>query len=595
LLGDGALFIIEDYFLMVRTMDQPRTRLVSWISAFVCVALTFSGAVVAKARVAELADGGMVATRSSWASQVGADILSQGGNAVDAAVAVGFAMAVTYPSAGNLGGGGFMVIHLADGTVITNDHREKAPSAASRDMFLDENGDVIKELSLHSHLAAGVPGSVAGLLDVLEKHGTMTRAQIIQPAIDLAAKGIVLDRDMAEGFARRAEAFAKYPASAAVFTHGGKPYQIGDRWVQKDLAATLRRIKDKGRAGFYQGKTADLLVAEMQRGGGLISHQDLLDYRSVWREPIRGTYRGHEIISMPPPSSGGVLLVQMLNMLEAHDLATMGYGSAQAIHMMIEAERRAYADRAQHLGDMDFYPVPIQQLIDKKYAKARFADFDPAKAGKSEDIESGQLAPESMETTHASVMDAQGNAVSYTTTLNLSYGSKIVVSGAGFLLNNEMDDFSAKENTANYYGVIGRQANAIEPGKRMLSSMTPTIVLKDGVPMLVTGSPGGSTIITTTMQVILNVIDHQMSLSDAVSSPRFHHQWVPDRVLVEPFALSPDTRKVLEAKGHKQLLDLGTRFSLGDANSVLRTERGFEGMADPRNAGTAMGVFKSAP
>ena len=545
--------------------------------------------------ISSAAGSAVVVTAHPLATVAARTMLMKGGNAVDAAVAVGFAMAVTYPSAGNLGGGGFMVIHLADGTVITNDHREKAPSAASRDMFLDENGDVIKELSLHSHLAAGVPGSVAGLLDVLEKHGTMTRAQIIQPAIDLAAKGIVLDRDMAEGFARRAEAFAKYPASAAVFTHDGKLYQIGDRWVQKDLAAALRRIKDKGRAGFYQGKTADLLVAEMQRGGGLISHQDLLDYRSVWREPIRGTYRGHDIISMPPPSSGGVLLVQMLNMLEAHDLAAMGYASAQAIHTMIEAERRAYADRAQHLGDMDFYPVPIQQLIDKKYAKARFADFDPAKAGKSEDIESGQLAPESMETTHASVMDAQGNAVSYTTTLNLSYGSKIVVSGAGFLLNNEMDDFSAKENTANYYGVIGRQANAIEPGKRMLSSMTPTIVLKDGVPMLVTGSPGGSTIITTTMQVILNVIDHQMSLSDAVSSPRFHHQWVPDRVLVEPFALSPDTRKVLEAKGHKQLLDLGTRFSLGDANSVLRTDRGFEGMADPRNAGTAMGVFKSAP
>ena len=577
---------------MVRTMDQPRTRLVSWISAFVCVALTFSGAVVAKARVAELADGGMVATRSSWASQVGADILSRGGNAVDAAVAVGFAMAVTYPSAGNLGGGGFMVIHLADGTVITNDHREKAPSAASRDMFLDENGDVIKELSLHSHLAAGVPGSVAGLLDVLEKHGTMTRAQIIQPAIDLAAKGIVLDRDMAEGFARRAEAFAKYPASAAIFTHDGKPYQIGDRWVQKDLAATLRRIKDKGRAGFYQGKTADLLVAEMQRGGGLISHQDLLDYRSVWREPIRGTYRGHEIISMPPPSSGGVLLVQMLNMLEAHDLAAMGYGSAQAIHTIVEVERRAYADRAQHLGDMDFYPVPIGQLTDKEYAKARFADFDPAKAGLSEDIEAGQLPFESMETTHASVMDAKGNAVAYTTTLNLSYGSKIVVAGAGFLLNNEMDDFSVKENVANYYGVIGREANSIEAGKRMLSSMTPTIVVKDGAPMLVTGSPGGSTIITTTMQVILNVIDHQMSLSDAVSSPRFHHQWLPDRVLVEPFALSPDTRVVLESMGHGQLLDLGTRFALGDANSVLRTERGYEGMADPRNAGTAVGVAK---
>ena len=411
-------------------------------TALLSLTVVFSSAVWAKARVAELADGGMVATRSSWASQIGADILSQGGNAVDAAVAVGFGLAVSYPSAGNLGGGGFMVIRLADGTVITNDHREKAPGSASKDMFLDENGDVVKGLSTRSHLAAGVPGSVAGLLDVLEKYGTMKRAQVMQPAIELAAKGIVLDRDLAESFARRGQAFAMYPASAAVFSKETGPYQVGDLWQQPDLAASLERIKKQGKSGFYQGKTADLLVAEMQRGGGLISHEDLRSYRSVWREPIRGTYRGHEIVSMPPPSSGGVLLVQMLNMLEAQDLAAMGYGSAQAIHTIIEAERRAYADRAQHLGDMDFYPVPIARLTDKKYAKARFADFDSAKAGRSEEIEAGQLPPESMETTHASVMDAKGNAVAYTTTLNLSYGSKIVVAGAGFSLNTEKDNLS---------------------------------------------------------------------------------------------------------------------------------------------------------
>ena len=555
--------------------------------------LLLSGSAIAKARVAELADGGMVATRSAWASQIGADILAEGGNAVDAAVAVGFALAVSYPSAGNIGGGGFMVIALSDGTVVTNDHREKAPGAATRNMFLDAKGQVIKGLSTKSHLAAGVPGSVAGLLDVLEKYGTMTRAQVIQPAIDLAAKGIVLDRDLAEGFARRAGVFASYPASAKVFSNGDKPYEIADRWKQVDLASTLERIKAKGKAGFYEGETADLLVAEMQRGGGLISHEDLRNYQSVWREPIMGTYRGYEIASMPPPSSGGILLVQMLNMLENYDLEAMGYGSAESIHTIIEAERRAYADRAQHLGDIDFYPVPVSQLTDKAYAKERFDDFNPDEAGVSADVDAGQLPAESMETTHASVMDAQGNAVAYTTTLNLSYGNKIVVPGGGFLLNNEMDDFSVKENVANYFGVIGREANSIVPGKRMLSSMTPTVVLQDGKPILVTGSPGGSTIITTTMQVILNVIDHKMSLSDAVSSPRFHHQWLPTRVIAEPFALSPDTRAVLEAKGHEELIQLTSAFELGDANSVMRTEQGYEGMADPRNAGTAVGVAKT--
>jgi gamma-glutamyltranspeptidase/glutathione hydrolase len=539
---------------------------------------------------AEISDGGMVASRSAWASQVGAKILDQGGNAIDAAVAVGFALAVTYPSAGNLGGGGFMVIHLNDGTVITNDHREKAPAAATKDMFLDSSGEVAKQLSTRSHLAVGVPGSVAGLLSVLDKYGTMTRAQVIQPAIDLANKGILLDRDLAENFAKREKDFAPYAASRAIFSKNGKPYQIGDLWVQSDLAQTLVRIRDNGRAGFYQGRTADLIIAEMVAGNGLITHQDLKDYQPRWRQPIRGTYKGYEIVSMPPPSSGGILLVQMLNMLEDYDLGKMGFASSAAVHHMIEAQRRAYADRAQHLGDADFYPVPQQQLISKAYARKRFADFNPSQASQSENIESGNVPYESLETTHASVMDAMGNAVSYTTTLNLSYGAKMIASGTGVLLNNEMDDFSAKENTPNFYGLIGRRANAIEPGKRMLSSMTPTIVRKDGKPILVTGSPGGSTIITTTLQVILNVIEHEMSLSDAVSSPRFHHQWLPERILYETFAISPDARLALEGMGHNQLVPMPGGYALGDANSVMQAERGIAGMADPRNTGTAVGA-----
>lgn len=536
-------------------------------------------------------DSGMVASRSALASAVGAQILADGGNAIDAAVGVGFAMAVTYPSAGNIGGGGFMVIHLADGTVIANDHRERAPSTASKDMFLDDEGQLVKGLSTASHLAVGVPGTVAGLLDVLERYGRLDRKRVMQPAIDLAANGFVLDRDLADQFARRQEAFAQYPASAAVFSKDSEPYKMGDRFVQTDLANTLQRIQKLGKAGFYQGTTADLLVAEMRRGGGLISHQDLLDYRSSWREPIRGTYRDHEIVSMPPPSSGGILLVQMLNMLEPYDIASMGYGSAQSIHLMIEAERRAYADRAEHLGDSDFYPVPINELISKDYARKRFANFDPKRASISADIGAGDIPYESPETTHASVMDKEGNAVAYTTTLNLSYGAKMVVSGAGFLLNNEMDDFSAKENSPNAFGLIGRRANAIEPGKRMLSSMTPTIVRKHGKPVLVTGSPGGSTIITTTLQVVLNVIDHGMSLSDAVSSPRFHHQWQPDRVMHETYAFSPDTKALLQSMGHKQLIAIPAFYGsgIGDANSVMKNAQGLHGMADPRNAGAAIG------
>ena len=550
-----------------------------------------SSSTFAVAPKAEISSQGMVASRSKWASQVGADILAEGGNAVDAAVAVGFALAVTYPSAGNLGGGGFMVIYLKDGTVVTNDHREKAPLAADRDMYLDEDGNVVKGLSTKTHLAVGVPGTVAGLIDVLEKYGTKSLAQVIQPAIELAEKGIVLDRDLAGQFQRRQKDFEAYPASLAVFTNNGTVYKVGDRFVQKDLAKTLKRIKRHGRAGFYAGKTADLLVADMQANKGLITREDLRQYASVWRQPIKGTYRGHDVYSMPPPSSGGVLLVQMLNMLEGHDMASLGYGSAARAHLMIEAQRRAYADRAEYLGDPDFYPVPVAKLTSKSYAKERFADFDANKADVSSDIAPGEILIESPETTHASVMDAEGNAVSYTTTLNLSYGSKIVAAGTGVLLNNEMDDFSAKANTPNFYGLLGRKANEIAPSKRMLSSMTPTIVAKDGKALLVTGSPGGSTIITTTLQVVVNVIDHNMNLSDAVASPRVHHQWQPDRIVHEPFAFSPDTLTRLTQLGHKNLFPIPSFLGrgIGDANSVMLVPEGIAGMADPRNAGAAIG------
>ncbi len=559
-------------------------------AAWLLVVAVLAGSVHAIAPEAEFSAGGMVASRSKVASEVGADILARGGNAVDAAVAVGFALAVTYPSAGNLGGGGFMVIRMADGTVAANDHREKAPLAATRDMYLDADGNVVPELSTHSHLAVGVPGSVAGLLDVLEKYGTMSRREVIAPAERLARQGFELDLDTARSFERRMPEFARYEASAAIFSNNGSPFARGDVFRQKDLGQALSRIKRSGRDGFYKGRTADLIVAEMERGGGLITHEDLAGYESVWRQPVLGSYRGHDIISMPPPSSGGVLVVQMLNMLEAYDVAAMGYGSARLVHHMVEAERRAYADRAEHLGDPDFYDVPVERLINKAYARQRFADFNPLAASSSADIAPGKaVPPESPDTTHASVIDKDGNAVSYTTTLNLSYGSKIVAAGTGVLLNNEMDDFSAKPDTPNFYGLLGREANAIAPGKRMLSSMTPTIVAKDGKALLVTGSPGGSTIITTTLQVIVNVVDHGMDLSDAVSSARFHHQWQPDRVIVEQRGFSPDTRQRLEALGHTNIVEMPFGRGIGDANSVMAVEGGFAGMADPRNAGGAAG------
>ncbi len=529
----------------------------------------------------------MVSSRSDIASEVGSEIMAQGGNAIDAAVATGFALAVTYPSAGNLGGGGFMVIQLADGDVLALDYREKAPADAYRDMFLDEEGNVDRRLALNSHQSSGVPGSVAGMLEALSRYGTMSPAQVIAPAIRLAENGFILNEDLSSQFRGNFNSFRNYPASLAAFSYDGIPYASGDLWRQPDLAKTLKAISEQGRDGFYKGPVADLIVSDMRANDGLISHADLESYEAVWRSPVHGTYRGYDIWSMPAPSSGGILLVQMLNMLEPYAIGDLGWGSSETLHLMIEAQRRAYADRAEYLGDPDFVEVPAATLISKDYAKRRFANFDPAYASHSEEISAGAWPEESPQTTHYSVMDAMGNAVAVTTTLNRSYGNKIVVPGAGFLLNNEMDDFSSKADIPNSYGLIGRIANEIQPGKRMLSSMTPTIVSRDGTPVLLTGSPGGSTIINTVLQVVINFIDHKMSVDRAVSSPRIHHQWLPDVVRYETGAMSEAVEAELQAMGHKGLI--GSPFPIGDANSIGYGNGLLEGVSDPRNEGGVAG------
>jgi gamma-glutamyltranspeptidase/glutathione hydrolase len=533
---------------------------------------------------------GVVTSRSALASEVGVDIMIAGGNAIDAAVATGFALAVTYPSAGNVGGGGFAVIRLADGTIRTLDSRERAPATAHKDMFLDEDGNVIPGLSTRTRAASGVPGTVDGLLMLLDAYGTMSREQVLRPAIRLAEDGFPLTEDLAQQFARVLDQMRDFPASMAKFSKNGAPYQAGDIWKQPDLARTLKLIAEKGRDGFYKGETAEKIAAEMEKGLGLITEEDLANYHSVWREPVTGEYRGYKIWGMPPPSSGGALIVQMLNMIEPFGLRGMGWGSPGAIHLMVEAERRAYADRTQHLGDPDYYDVPLAMLTSKEYARKRFSDFDPKRASDSREIGAGSWPEESPQTTHFSVLDKWGNGVALTTTLNSSYGNKIVVEGTGILLNNEMDDFAAKRNVANQFGLLGREANAIEPGKRMLSSMSPTIVTKEGKPFLLTGSPGGSTIITTTLQVIVNVIDHQMPIDEAVAAPRFHHQWMPDAIWHGPGGIPEETVPVLEKMGHK---NISQRFAggIGDANSILFDQKTGKiyGMKDPRSPGGAVG------
>jgi len=532
---------------------------------------------------------GMVVSAEAHASQVGVDILKQGGNAVDAAVAVGFALAVTFPQAGNIGGGGFMVIRMADGRTATIDFREKAPQQAHRDMYLDSTGAVDAERSLVGHLSAGVPGSVAGLLHALEKYGTKSRREAMAPAVRLAEKGFEVSHRFAQWLKADSASLVKYAETKRIFTRHGHPFKEGERLVQKDLGATLRRIQNDDTDGFYKGKTADLIVEEMKRGNGLISHDDLRSYRAVERPPVIGTYRGYELISMGPPSSGGIVLIQMLNLLEAYDLGRRGPGSSWNITRMTESMKLAYADRAEYLGDPDFFPVPEEWLVSKEYARERRALIDTMQATPSLRIRHG-VAParESEETTHYSVVDRWGNAVSVTTTINSWFGSYVTVKGAGFLLNNEMDDFSAKPGVPNQYGLIGGEANAIAPQKRMLSAMTPTIILRDKHPWIVTGSPGGSTIITTILQVITNVIDYKMNIQEAIDAPRIHHQWLPDTLVYERHALVHDVREHLATRGYNVKERHGTQ---GRAEGILiDRERGIIfGATDPRGYGAAIG------
>ena len=540
-------------------------------------------------------ENGMVVSTSREASLVGIEILKKGGNAVDAACAIGFALAVTSSSNGNIGGGGFMVARMADGTTFTLDYREKAPLASHRDMFLDSKGQVIDDMSLRTRASSGVPGSVDGLLKAWKDYGSgnLSFKQIIAPSIALAERGFNLSYYEAKRFNDNKNLFLKNKAASKIFIRKDrKPWRAGDRLIQKDLSKTLKRISLKGRDGFYHGKTADLIVAEMNKGNGLITHDDLLNYQSKYREPIIGSFNGCEIITMSLPSSGGVILIEMLNMLENFSLADLGWNTSDYIHILTEVERRAYADRAEHLGDSDYWDSPISMLISKQYAKDRMNNFFMDKATPSKDIFAGDASDyESSETTHYSVIDSDGNAVSVTTTINIGYGSGIVVEGAGFFLNNEMDDFSVKAGVPNYFGLVGNDANAIEPGKRPLSSMTPTIVLKKNKPFIILGSPGGSRIITTVLQTILNVTIHNMSIQEAVFAPRVHSQWLPDVIMVEPRSINKDVRKLLKQKGHKispYIIYSGMEM-IGEMNAILINEIGYFGGADKRGENTAIG------
>jgi gamma-glutamyltranspeptidase / glutathione hydrolase len=529
----------------------------------------------------------MVVSAHPLASEVGVDILRRGGNAMDAAVAVQFALAVVYPDAGNIGGGGFLVLRQQDGSVDALDYREKAPAAAHRDMYLDAQGNVVTELSFKGHLAAGVPGTVDGMVQAHERYGSMPWAELVQPAVELAAKGFPLTRKEAKKLNEQRKDFIQHNTERPVFILKDR-WRAGDTLRLADLAQALERIRDHGRAGFYEGETANLLVAEMKRGGGIISKTDLTNYRSVWRRPLTGQIGDLHVISMPPPSSGGIALVQLLRIAEDYPLKDWGWNATQTAHLMVEAERRVYADRARHLGDPDFYDVPVAGLLDTAYIRSRMHGVSLQRATDSDAVSAGVPAPvESPNTTHYSIVDQQGNAVSVTTTLNSSFGSKVFVAGAGFLLNNEMDDFSVKPGHPNSYGLVGGEANAIAPGKRMLSSMTPTILERDGQLYMVIGSMGGSTIITTVYQIILNVTVHGMPMQGAVNAGRFHHQWRPDWILTEWGALGFGTGLKMWWRGHRIAPKTG---GIDRAAGILVLPDGrLEGGADPRGDDVAAG------
>ncbi|WP_298278486.1 gamma-glutamyltransferase [uncultured Bradyrhizobium sp.] len=531
------------------------------------------------------AENGMVVAQEKLAARVGADILRQGGNAVDAAVATGFAMAVTYPRAGNIGGGGFMVIHLAGRNEdIAIDYRETAPQAATRDMFLSAEGKPDPDKSRNSALAIGVPGTVAGLALALEKYGSgkFTLAQILKPAIDLARDGFIVTDDTSDTLSDMYRRTSRWPNSAKTFSHAdGTPLHEGDRLVQGDLAGVLTAIAEQGPRGFYEGAVAEKLVSGIKQAGGIFTLDDLKSYQPIIRTPIRGTYRGYDIVAMPQPSSGGVVLLEILNILEGFQMSDMKQGSAASLHVMIEAMKRAYADRARYLGDPAFVDAPTQLLVDKAYAARQRATIDLARATPWIDVRNAKQPHEGDNTTHYSVVDASGNAVSNTYTLNFPYGVGLVADGTGVLLNNELDDFTAAPGASNAFGLVGFEANLPGPGKRPLSSMSPTIVLKDGKPVLVTGSPGGSRIISAVTQIIVDVIDYKMDIAAAVAAPRIHHQWLPDEVRIErgfPDAVLADLR----AKGHKLVEPLG----YSSANSIVVTTNGLLGAPDPRTRGS---------
>jgi len=533
---------------------------------------------------------GMVVTSHELASRVGIEILKQGGNAVDAAVAVGYALAVVFPTAGNLGGGGFMVISFPDGRNTTIDYREKAPSSATRDMFLDENGDIIRNLSIQGYLASGVPGSVAGLTLALEKYGTMPRKKVIAPAIQLAKQGFPVSYEFAKDLQRLAPVFRKYPGSAKTFLKKhGEPYTEGEIFKQPVLARTLKLISKKGAAAFYDGEIAEIIASEMAKNGGLVTTDDLAAYIPVERPPVVGTYRDYEIISMGLPSSGGIALIQSLNILEHFDLQQLGYNSSDYIHLLAEMLKQVYCDRAIHLGDGDYVDVPVNDLIHKEYAQKIANRLNLQQATPSDQINAGSFPPaEGDHTTHYSVIDKNQLTVAVTTTINSGYGSKVVIEGAGFLMNNEMDDIAIKPGKPNFYGLVSYDVNAIEPGKRMLSSMTPTIVKKGDHVFMTVGAMGGARIITSVLQIVLNVIDFNMTVQEAVDAPRVHHQWLPDILRLEKFAAPKDVKDRLQQLGHE--LQESNSYS-DEVHAILYDlqQKIYLGAADSRFEGNAMG------
>jgi gamma-glutamyltranspeptidase / glutathione hydrolase len=561
---------------------------------------TVAAIVCASAQAASVApvgaEHGMVVTAHQLATKVGVDVLERGGNAIDAAVAVGYAMAVVYPAAGNLGGGGFMTIQLADGRKTFLDFREKAPLAATPNMYLDSSGNVVKGVSTKGHLAVGVPGTVAGLEYAREKYGTRSRGALIAPAISFAKRGFVLDQGDIALFTTANADFKDDEATAAIFLNKGQPFKAGDRLVQKDLSKTLILIAQRGADVFYQGPIADAIAASSAAGKGIITKADLQRYKVRELAPIECDYRGYHIVSAPPPSSGGAVICEILNILEGYPLKDLGFHSAQAVHYQIEAMRHAYVDRNSYLGDPDFVKNPLDRLLDKRYAEKVRAAIDPAKAGVSRELKPGVPPHEGINTTHYSIVDDQGNAVSVTYTLNDRFGAKVTAANTGILLNDEMDDFTVKPGVPNLYGLVQGQANSIAPGKRPLSSMSPTIVSRDGKPVMVIGAAGGSRIITAVVHCILNMIDYGMNIQEAIDAPRFHQQWLPDTTNVEPFALSPDTRRILVAMGHR----FGDSQSAGRAAGILvgvpslgakpRGNERFYGADDPRReTGLALG------